>query len=180
MDIKARTEAARRERQEIEARLAAQAADIADREELAREEEATEAARLKERAHTIELAVEAVQERLGDDARVADVAIDGRPDWYVIAHNERAFQAWQRALNSSKKVDRQEAARTLAMASVQVWNGVVVGEPSAPLIDYGGAKTTPGDALRKHLQANSAQVTPIVNEAGRLAGLYAAERKSGG
>lgn len=180
MDIKARMEALRRERQEIEARLTVQAADIAEREELAREEEATEAARLKERALTIELAVEAVQERLGEDARVTDVAIDGRPDWYVIAHNERAFQTWQRAVNSTKKVDRQDTARTYAMAVVEVWNGLAVGEPSAPLIDYGGTKTTPGDALRRHLQANAAQVTPLVNEAGRLAGLYAIDRKSGG
>lgn len=180
VDIKAKIAALKAEQDEIEASLAEQADDIAQRDALARQTEATEAARAKRRENDLERQIEAVTAKLGEGAKIEGVIIDGCEDVYVIAHNEKAFQGWQRAVNSLKKVDRMAESRKYAMALVQVWNGMDVTDPAATPRMIRGVNTTPGDALRRHLETNSAQATPITNAGARLAGMFAADRKSSG
>lgn len=185
MDIKARIEAERAALEAARARLTEDdRAEMQAREELARIVEERREVETRVRELDLQRRLDAVRERLGEAAHVATVAIEGREDTYVIAHNEQAFQRWSRTINSAKKPDREAAARDLAKAVIQDWNGHSLGDIAAAsvMVKLPGmaGPSTVGHALDKHLQVNSAQVTPIVNEAGRLAGLYASERKSGG
>ena len=104
--------------------------------------------------------------------KLAPLAIDGGTDTFIIMHDAQAFRTWEHGqeLASKKKANRADVSRAYAVASIYDWNG---------LTDF-DVNPESTNKLTKHLRDNPAQVTPIVNTAGRLAGIFAEERKSSG
>lgn len=123
---------------------------------------------------------DAAREALGPKAKIATLAIQDYPDAFVLVHDPNAYKAYQAALTAGvngKKVDASAANLRLAIAVVYDWNGIT---DWASMVPNGkGGETTAGDALRAYLSENTGLVGPITNEAGRLAGSYKEERKSG-
>lgn len=156
-------------------------AEIRVREEIERVR--TERLEVEARERDLDLArrLDAARERHGAKAQIATLAIDGHPDTYVLVHSGKAFDTWTRSLRAKadgKKVNPEEASHAYAMAVIDDWNGITEWTSMVPGGE-GKGPTTATDALSKHLQANRAQVNPIVNEAAKLAGFLAEARKSG-
>lgn len=154
--------------------------ELADRAEL----EATRAKREEKERALRDLSLsqreDAAREALGAKAKIATLAIQDYPDTFVLAHDPNAYKAYQAALTAGingKKVDATAANLKLAIAVVHDWNGVTDWTSMVP--NGKGGETTAGDALRAYLTENTGLVGPITNEAGRLAGSYKEERKSG-
>lgn len=169
-----------------EAALAAVRARMtdADREELAKRDRiaAAREQRREEERNEIRLALarreDAVRAKLGDGAKLAQIEIEGHRDTYIIAHSERAYRDYTRAIakkGEGKKIDREGEIFEYAIAVVHDWNGLTDWNAMV-----GNTGNTAGAALRAHLKANLGQATAIVNEAVSLGGLIAEARKSAG
>lgn len=162
----------------VAAKLTANDAEIKLRAEL---DALTEKREADERAlRDLDLAQreEAAQEALGPKAKIGTVTIQGYPDTFVLVHDPNAFKQFDTTLNSGKKYDPVEVKRRFAMATIYDWNGIT--DWTAMVRNEAGGETPAGDALRAYLTTYSAMLTPLTNEAGRLAGLYKEERKSRG
>jgi hypothetical protein len=115
--------------------------------------------------------LDTAQETLGPTAVLKAVAIQCYPDTFILRRNGKAHAEWSEkvalAQAGNKKIDQAMAARQYAVACIYDWNG----ETSS----LDGAK---GVELSKFLQANPGVVTPLVNAAAELAGVFAEESKS--
>jgi hypothetical protein len=158
--------------------------EIAERAELEKFREQRRAEEARARELDVQRRLDRVRERLGEKAHITAVSIDGYDDTYIIAHDEKAYQAFDRAVSaaaSGKKIDRELVYRNYGKALIQDWNGhdFSTFEAANATIHIDGKPSPVGAALEQHLRTHQAQVTPITNEGGRLAGLYAESRKSG-
>lgn len=151
-------------------------AERAAREEIAQlEADAAETER-KARELDLERRLDRARETLGEAAKLKAVSIREYPDTFIVMRDGKAHGAWQAALEAAslgkKGFSRQEANRRYAAASVYDWNGQndftsVVG------------KDTLGNRLHKFLTENPGIVTPLVDAAAELAGVFAEEKKGG-
>lgn len=166
MDLRARIEAAQKRRDATSAALSEDdRAEILAREELSRIEAQAEENERQRRDLEIARRLDAAREAHPGE-RIEAVVLTGAPDSYLVMHSGKAFADWQTSIHraaSGAKVDPIERDRKLALAVIIDWNGAT-----------GDAL---GHELVTHLRTNPAQVTPIVNAASKLAGLFAEERK---
>lgn len=121
---------------------------------------------------------EAAREALGEKAKIGLVVIDDYPDSFILTHKPDAFKLWESTLNSGKKFDRLAVNLRFAVAAIHDWNGIT--DWNTPMPNYLGKQSSAGVELGAYLTANPGMITPITNEAARLAGLFKEERKRGG
>lgn len=146
-------------------------AEIEKREEMEREEAAARKAETRERDEKLAKRMDAARDKLGPKAKIASLVIDGYDDTFIVVHSAKAHEKWDRDITdaaTNKKLDKLDVNRAYAVASIYAWNDVADFGPDSPN----------GFELIQHLKAHPGMVTPIVNKAARLAGLFAEERKS--
>ena len=172
LDLNAQLAAAKAEADAAESKLTEDdRAEQTVRDSIAKERDRKLAAESARRDLDLARREDAAREAL-PVTKLAPLAIDGGTDTYVIMHDPQAFRVWEHGqeMAAKKKANRADVSRAYAVASVYDWNG---------LTDF-DVNPESTNKLTKHLRDNPAQVTPIVNAAGRLAGIFAEERKSGG
>jgi hypothetical protein len=89
----------------------------------------------------------------------------------VIQHHEKAHKKWQDKISRAfydKKIDRAEACREYALATIIDWNGET---------DF-SLSSSAGGELVQHLKRYAGIVTSINSAAAELAGAYTEARKS--
>lgn len=150
-------------------------ADLAELERIREERERLAEGRRK---LALEGRMAAARERLGEKVRFE--SLDLGEDSFLVAHDERAYKAWERGLRTAKGADRDAIERNYASAAIVDWNGrAVTPETASEIVTVGGVKNTLGHLLAEHLKGHQAHVTSIVNAAARLGGLAITDRKSG-
>jgi len=173
-----RLEEARARRKAAEGAITAEdKAEIAKREEMAREEAAAEAAEQEKRGLDLARRLEVAKDRI--DGPVRELAIKDSAHTFVIKDaGAAAYNTWERGVAKSVtadvtgngKVDRAAVSRTYAVAAVEDWNGI---------IDFGPSATN-GQDLITFLTSHPAIVSEIVNVAVELAKQAKEARKSSG
>lgn len=177
MDLKlqARIDAAKQKLAEVKARLTEEdQAEIAALKELADIKAECEQEELKQRNLDLDRRVLAAQEALGPDAKIEGLAVQEFSDTFIVKRNGRAHAQWTRAMTNAaatgkKDVDREAINRKYAIQVIYDWNGHT---------DFDG-NTERTKALNDFLVENPGIVSPITDVAGKLAGVFAEERKSG-
>lgn len=173
MDIKAEIAKAKAAAEAAAAKLSEVQDDVADRAELDGWRAKQEEAERQLRDLDLDKREDAAREVLGEKVKIGQVAIKGYPDTFIVIHDPDAYKLWKTTLEGGKKHDAFARDLRFAMAVIHDWNGITDWDKVLP------NGRTGGDALRAYLTDHPAMVTPITNEAGRLAGLYKEERKSG-
>lgn len=143
--------------------------EIEAREQLAKMEAEIKAETERKRLLDLERRLDLARERLGEKVAVEAVAIEGFEDTFIVRRDGKAHGIWSEAISKAVATggDRLAVNRQYAVAVVEDWNGVV-----------GGDDPEFTKKLRDFLTTNPGIVTPITDCAGRLAGIFAAERKS--
>jgi hypothetical protein len=143
--------------------------EIEAREQLAKLEAETKSENERRRLLDLERRLDLARERLGEKAAVEAVAIEGFEDTFIVRRDGKAHGIWSESISKAVATggDRLAVNRQYAVAVVEDWNGVV-----------GGDDPEFTKKLRDFLTTNPGIVTPITDCAGRLAGIFAAERKS--
>jgi hypothetical protein len=142
------------------------------RDELARVEAETEAAEQEKRKLDLDRRLDAAKDS-DPNAAFRAVGVKGFPDTFIIKRSGKAHAQWTKRLSAQaqgKQIDPNEIARDYALAVVYDWNGVQDFDKNADSTSR----------LRKFLTDNPGVVTPLTDAAAELAGVYAAEFKSGG
>lgn len=151
--------------------------EIQKRLEIAQIHAEAAAAELKRRQLELDRAMDRVRTRLGPEIPITGILIDGASDFYVVRADGKAHADWQNSVlndkNRGKGGERLTIARRYALKVVESWNGK---EPSDDLSNPEAAEFT--RKLDAHLTEKPGQVTPITDEAARLAGVFVEERKS--
>lgn len=178
MDLTAKIEAARKKLAEVKARETdedrSDRAAIKELEDLEAEREEEES---KQRELDLDRRMVAARDALGPEAKLEAVAVQNWTDNFIVMGNGKAHAKWQKeiqnaaqlASNSRKDIDRDPINRRYAVQVVYDWNGQT---------DFDG-NTELSKKLSDHLIKNPGLVTPILDAAGRLAGVFAEERKRG-
>lgn len=109
------------------------------------------------------------------EATFEGVMVKGFPDTFIVRRNGRAHAAWLDASSRShvtggKRADREQMHKKYAMDVIYDWNGIT--------FEDGPRGANPEDTrkLSKFLDENPGVITPITDEAVRLAGVFADAR----
>lgn len=149
---------------------------VEDKEEQAKREELAQVLAEAEKAESakrdldLDRRMDRAMDALGEAAKLKSLAIQEYEDTFIIQRNGKAHSAWVDALRAAglgKKVDRPAADRKYAVAVVYDWNGETDFE-----------KTDLGARLIKFLTDNPGVVSPIVDCASKLNGVFQEEQKS--
>ncbi len=172
--IQERIEAALKQLEATTARLSKDDLDeIAEREELAKIEEATAAAKADARDLDLDRRLDAAREKHGADAKLTPVTIQGYDDTFIVKLNGVAYKKWDKTLHDAggnAKIDPQEERRKLVAASLADWNG----ETDFSTTSIVGAK------ILSYLDAHQGIVSPLIQEICILNGVVKEARKSKG
>ena len=154
-------------------------AEIALREELAKEAAATREAGRVKRELDLARRLDAAADALGPGVILRELAIKDSDATFILKNpGADAYRAWEQAMTTASvkakakggKVDDEAMTRNFAAAAVYDWNGIT---------DF-GPTTTNGHALHDFFKKNPGIATKVWAEAMELAGTAAEERKSGG
>jgi hypothetical protein len=176
-DLKALIAEAKQKLAEVKGRLTDEdLADIAAFKELDELDSERETEERKQRNLNLDRRMLAAQAAL-PDVKFEAVAVQGWPDTFIVRRNGRAHAAWTQQItkaniaanNGKKDVDRESINRRYAIQVVYDWNGQT---------DF-DTNTERSKELNDFLVANPGLVVPITDAAGKLAGVFAEERKSG-
>jgi hypothetical protein len=174
MDLRAKIAAEKEQLAAVQARMTEEdRADMAALGELADLKAERQAEERKQRDLDLDRRVLAAQEALGPDAKIEGLAVQAFPDTFIVMGNGRAHAQWTKqmtnaAVSGKKDVDRESINRKYAIQVIYDWNGET---------DFDNTERS--KALNDFLIKNPGIVVPITDVAGKLAGVFAEERKSG-
>jgi hypothetical protein len=147
-------------------------AEIEARDELSKTLEARQAEERTKRDLELSRRLDAAKEILGENTPLITVSPKGYTDTFIVRRDGQAHAKWKKAIqeksSGNKKIDSEEEERKYAASAIYDWNGIT---------DF-GITSTRGYELLKFLEKNAGVVTPIVDAAAELNGVFAEKRKS--